>query len=197
MRRIAAVAVAALAIALVPDLAASQADQRYPVQIEGPWVLESGITGTYDHFGNPPFGPPTFLCGIAFDLRYRGGEPIETLDVAALLPEGFSGHVAPGGEQFAAGWRRPSVVIRGRGSLADSMRLGHIGGGVGTICRSGPSDLDAVRGTILKVAWRSRSGEHEQTFTIDLVRGDQVTMCGGQLSADGQLHPVWKTRSCE
>ena len=46
------------------------------VLVGSAWNADTGIYGTYDHFGNPPNGPASFICGVGYDLRYRGRVPL-------------------------------------------------------------------------------------------------------------------------
>jgi len=164
-----------------------------PLGVPADWTADAGIYGTYNHFGNPPSGPPTYLCGVAYDLRYHGTERLDTLEVAIRYPDGFLAHVSPNFQGIATGWQRASVAATGPGSLSDAARLGHASGSAGTVCQSGPSDLDALRGTIVKVGWHTASGDHEHEFQVDDVRGE-MTLCAGYFSSDGQVRVVWGLR---
>src|SRR6059036_1498549 len=88
-----------------------------PLVVPADWTADAGIYGTYNHFGNPPSGPPTYLCGVA--IRY---------------PDGFLAHVSPNFQGIATGWQRASVAATGPGSLSDAARLGHASGSAGTVC---------------------------------------------------------------
>jgi len=184
--RVLVVLVVVAAVLLVPDA-------RPTAERAGDWVLDAGIYGTYNHFGNPPNGPPTYLCGIAFDLRYVGNERIESLDIAARFPDEFRTLVQPG--TSASGWQRAMLPASGHGSLIEAALWKHAGGAVGAICPNGPSDLPTLVGTQLRVDWHSASGDHEQLFSVDLVRGE-VTLCGGYFTKDGQIRPVWGRDTC-
>jgi hypothetical protein len=155
----------------------------------GPWTIDAGIYGTYDHFGNPPNGPPTFICGVGYDLRYHGVDAIQDLDVAIRYPPAFASLAVGAGDLSA--WVRPIVTVSGAGSLAEAARVGHASGAMGAICPGGVADLETLRGTALRLSWRSVSGSHEQEFTIDDIRGN-MRVYGGQLSPDGQPRIVWE-----
>ncbi len=185
---------AALAMLVSATVALFAPDVRPTAERIGDWILDAGIYGTYDHFGNPINVPGlptrTYLCGVAYDLSYVGVESIEGLDIAAHFPDEFQSHAPAVTQKYAIGWHRPTVPASGSGSLADAALLKHAGGAVGAICNR-PSDLWALRGTRLRADWRSSSGDHEQTFSIDLVRGE-VKLCGGYFTRDGQIRPVWR-----
>lgn len=156
------------------------------------WSGDTGIYGTYNHFGNPPNGGPTFLCGVAYDLRYAGTEPLERVEIAVRYPRVYADVAQALGTPDAAGWWRPfPLVISGPGSLADAARLGHAAGSAGAICPHGPADLESLRGTIIRVSWTTRIGLHGDYLTVDDIRGD-VRFSGGTLSADGQLRIEWR-----
>lgn len=157
------------------------------------WTADVGIYGTYNHFGNPPSGPPTYLCGVAYDLRFRGSEVLQSVDVAVRYPDAFIAHLTAPAGLTAGQWQRRTLPVEGSGSLTDAARLGHASGAVGGVCRNGPANLEALRGAIVRVIWRSASGEHEQRFAVDDVRGE-VAFYAGQLSPDGQVRIEWKTR---
>jgi len=154
------------------------------------WPADTGVYGTYNHFGNPPSGPPAYLCGVAYDLRYHGAERLDTLEVAIRYPDGFLAHVSPNLRGLATGWQHAAVPAAGPGSLFDAARIGHASGSAGSVCASGPPDLDALRGTIVKVGWHTASGDHEHEFHADDVRGE-MTLCAGYFSSDGQVRVVW------
>jgi hypothetical protein len=150
------------------------------------WTGDSGIYGTYGHFGNPPSGGPTFLCGVAYDLRYGGSEPLDRVDIAVRYPRVYADVASALGTPDASGWWHPfGVVVSGPGSLADAARLGHAAGSAGGICPHGAADLDSLRGTIIRVLWTTRVGSHDDYLTVDDVRGD-VRFSAGTLTADGQ-----------
>jgi hypothetical protein len=150
------------------------------------WTGDTGIYGTYGHFGNPPNGGPTFLCGVAYDLRYGGSEPLDRVDIAVRYPRVYAEVASALGAPDASGWWHPfGVVGSGPGSLADAARLGHAAGSAGGICPNGPTDLESLRGTIIRVLWTTRVGPHDDYLTVDDVRGD-VRFSAGTLTADGQ-----------
>ena len=151
------------------------------------WTGDTGIYGTSDHFGNPPNSAPTFLCGVAYDLRYGGAEPLDRVDITIRYPQAYADVASALGAPDASGWWHPtSVVVSGPGSLADAARLGHAAGSAGGICPHGPADLGSLRGTIIRVLWTTHVGPHEDYITVDDIRGD-VRFTVGTLTADGQL----------
>jgi hypothetical protein len=150
------------------------------------WTGETGIYGTANHFGNPPNGGPTFLCGVTYDLRYGGGEPLDRVEIAIRYPRAYIDVASGFGSPDAGGWWRPSALpLAGPGSLADAARLRHAAGSAGGICAHGAADLDALRGTIIRVLWTTHVGLHDDYLTVDDVRGD-VRFSSGSLTADGQ-----------
>ena len=150
------------------------------------WTGATGIYGTYNHFGNPPNGGPTFLCGVAYDLRYGGAEPLDRVDITVRYPRVYADVASALGAPDASGWWHPiSVVVSGPGSLADAARLGHAAGSAGGICPNGPAGLESLRGTIIRVLWTTRVGLHDDYLTMDDIRGD-VRFSAGTLTADGQ-----------
>jgi hypothetical protein len=189
---------ALIVLALFTMVALLAPDVRPTAERAGDWIIDTGIYGTYDHFGNPigVAGLParSYLCGIAYELRYAGQDRIEGLDIAARFPDDFAGHTPPVTREYARGWRRPAVPATGAGSLADAALWKHAGGAVGAVC-NGPLDLFALRGTELRIDWRSSAGDHEEVFTIVFVRGE-VTLCGGSFTRDGQIRPVWGRGTC-
>ena len=183
-----------IAVVLAGTLLFVPRDTHPTVQSIGDWTVDAGIYGTYNHFGNPLNMPLYYACGIAYELWYMGSDPIADLDVAVLFPDRLRGVVVPGTDEFATGWRRPPLQI-GHGGLVEAALGKHVGGAMGAACKGGPGDLDALRGSLLRVGWRTASGIHEATFTVDRVRGE-VTLCGGLFTRDGQIHPVWGGGRC-
>ena len=150
------------------------------------WTGETGIYGTYDHFGDPPNGGPTFLCGVAYDLHYGGSEPLDRVDIAVRYPRVYADVAAALGAPDSSGWWRPiGLSVSGPGSLADAARLGHAAGSAGGICPKGATDLESLRGTVIRVHWTTRVGLHEDYLTVDDIRGD-VRFSAGTLTTDGQ-----------
>jgi hypothetical protein len=159
---------------------------------KGNWTAETGIYGTYNHFGNPPFGPPTYLCGVSYDLSYAGGAPLISVDVGAFFPDAFAAHVVPSMVDRAIGWQHPAEQINSP-DIHDATWLSRLGGGIGAACRDGPSDLDSLRGTILRVEWTTVEGSFEQEFRVDDVRGE-MTLLG---MPDGRTRVCWgELRAC-
>jgi hypothetical protein len=177
VRAVCAIAIVAASVACVPS------------DTSGPWSADSGIYGTYEHFGNPPSGPPSFICGIGYDVRYHGIEAIADLDVVVRFPSAFLARAI--GSRDLSGWQHATVPSAGPGSLAEAARLGHASGTAGAVCPSGAVDLETLRGTVLRLEWRSSSGAHEQMFTITDVRGN-MRVFAGELSPDGQLRIEWE-----
>ncbi len=165
------------------------------VVVGSSWNADTGVYGTYDHFGNPPNGPATFLCGVGYDLRYRGTLPLESLDVAVRYPPAFVARVADRIHVDGTdGWVHPMLAF-GVSALhpvpPDPATLGHVSGSVGTICPGGAADLDALRGATLRVRWRDHGLEHEEDLTVDRIRG-KVTIFAGDLSSDGLPRLEWE-----
>ena len=177
MRVLCAIAIVAASVACVPS------------DTSGPWSADTGIYGTYEHFGNPPNGPPSFICGIGYDIRYHGVEAIADLDVVVRYPSAFLGRAISSSD--LSGWQRATTPAAGPGSLDEAARLGHASGTAGAVCPSGAVDLETLRGAVLRLSWRSPSGPHEQMFTITDVRGN-MRVFGGELSSDGQLRIEWE-----
>jgi hypothetical protein len=73
-------------------------------------------------------------------------------------------------------WRKPPLQI-GQGSVVEAALWKHVGVAMGAACKDGPADLDAPRGSLLRVGWRTTSGVRATMFTIDQVRGE-VTLWG-------------------
>lgn len=165
------------------------------VVVGSSWNADTGIYGSYDHFGDPPNGRPTFLCGVGYDVRYRGTLPLEALDVAVRYPPDFLARTGaqPLG-QGTDGWVRPlmsSGISTTHPTPPDPAALGHASGTVGTICSGGASDLDSLRGTTVRVRWREHGAEHQQDFTVDRIRGN-VRVFAGDLSSDGLPRLEWE-----
>jgi hypothetical protein len=159
------------------------------------WAADTGIYGTYDHFGNPPNGPAAFICGIGYDLRYRGSLPLESLDVAVRFPAAFRTRVGdPPETNGPDGWVTAPPVTFTSSAHPTPPRpaaLGHASGTIGTICPGAASDLDAMKGTMIRLRWTDRSVDHEEQFTVGRVRGN-VTVFGDQLSDDGLPRLEWE-----
>lgn len=148
------------------------------------WSIDAGIYGTTRHFG-----PVGFLCGVGYDLRYHGADPIDHLDVTVRYPA--AARITGLGPAGPDGRRRPFLPATGAGSLADAARLGHASGTLGAVCPNGPADLDSLRGTVVRVDWHTVAGDREQEFRIDAVRGD-LTVYAGESSTDGQVRIEWQ-----
>jgi hypothetical protein len=154
---------------------------------KGLWIAETGIYGTNYHFG-----PPGYLCGVGYNLSYAGGALLTSVDVAALFPHAFAAHVTPSVVDRAIGWQHPTMQINSP-EIHDGAWLARLGGAMGAVCQNGPSDLDSLRGTILKVSWETIEGSYEQEFRIADIRGE-MTACG---TPDGRIHIVWaEPRAC-
>ena len=150
------------------------------------WTADAGVYGTTRHFG-----PAGYLCGLAYDIRYHGTEIIDRVDVQVRYPDAFAPRATGLPSADHAGWRRSTLPVSGLGSLADAARLGHASGAVGAICLNGPSDLDSLRGSVVRVTWHTTSGDHAQQFTVSDVRGE-MTLYAGDLSTDGQVRIEWQ-----
>jgi len=160
---------------------------------KGIWIADTGIYGTYNHFGNPPNGPPSYICGVGYNLSYVGGAPLVSVDVSALFPGAFAAHVTPSTVDRAIGWQHPASVQINSPGTHDAAWLSRFGGAMGAVCQNGPSDLDSIRGTILKVSWETIEGSYEREFQVDEIRGE-MTACG---TPDGRIRIVWTDpRTC-
>jgi len=153
------------------------------------WTIDASIYGTYDHFGNPPNGPGTFICGIAYDLHFRGQTPLDSIDVAVMYPTPFLAIEGTGVTRDAA--RVSVITIDGHDVRAAAARSGHSAGAVGGICPHGASDLPALKGTVVHVVWRDRSGDHVQEIAVDRIR-DIARQWGGDASTDWQPRFEWR-----
>lgn len=165
-----------------------------PSALGSSWSADTGIYGTYDHFGNPPNGAATFLCGIGYDLRYRGRLPLDEIDVALRYPPVFLARVGDVVNTSGTdGWvRDPSMSAVVGGNLAPNpAQLGHASGTIGMICPGGASDLDSMRGAIVRIHWRDSGSDHEEQFAVDRVRGNVKVSVGG-LSTDGLPKLEWE-----
>jgi hypothetical protein len=148
---------------------------------KGVWTAETGIYGTSFHYGLP-----SYICGVAYNLSYAGGAPLVSVNVGALFPDGFAAHVTPSTVDRAIGWQHPNMQINA--PVRDAAWLSRLGGAMGAVCENGASDLDSMRGTILKVNWETSEGSYEQEFRIDEIKGGEMTACGSQ---DGRIRIVW------
>jgi hypothetical protein len=164
------------------------------VVVASNWSADTGIYGTYDHFGNPPNGPATFICGVGYDMRFRGGLPLDSVEVAVRYPEAFKTRIGDqpnlGGPD---GWVTGQPIIFTSSAHPTPPRpeaLGHVSGTIGTICPGGAADLDALRGTTLRLRWRDHRVDQEEMFVIDRVRGN-LTVFADQLSDDGLPRLEW------
>jgi hypothetical protein len=160
---------------------------------KGLWTAETGIHGTYFHFGNPPFGPPEYICGVGYNLSYAGGAPLVSVDVSALFPDAFAAHVTPSMVDRAIGWQHPASMQINSPEIHDAAWLSRLGGAIGATCQNGPTDLESLRGTILKVNWETIEGAYEQEVRVDEIRGE-MTVFG---MADGRTRVCWaEPRGC-
>jgi hypothetical protein len=173
--------------------AASQVVAAATPSGKGTWTADTGINGTFNHWGNPPFGPPAYICGVGYNLAYAGGAPLVSVNVAALFPDSFAAHVTPETVDRAIGWQQPAAAGLSSSAIHDAAWLSRLGGAMGAICRSGSTDLDSLRGTLLKVSWETIQGSYEQEFQIDEITAE-MTACGAE---DGRIRIVWADpRSC-
>jgi hypothetical protein len=153
---------------------------------QGTWMAETGIYGTSFHYG-----PTGYICGIAYNLSYGGGAPLVSVDVGVLFPDAFARHVTP--PTVASGWQHPTMRISSPTDVHDAAWLSRLGGGVGGVCNNGPTDLNSLRGSIIKVSWTTVEGSYEQEFRVDDIRGE-MTACG---TPDGRIHILWgEPRGC-
>jgi len=198
VRVLLAVAVTALAACTAPLIAApsvSPAASASPSVVATPaasgkglWTAETGIYGTSFHWG-----PVSYICGVGYNLSYSGGAGLVTVDVSALFPDAFAAHVTPSTVDRAIGWQHPASVQINSPEIHDAAWLSRLGGAMGAVCQNGPSDLDSLRGTILKVSWETIEGTYEQEFRVDEIRGE-MTACG---TPDGRARIVWTDpRTC-
>ena len=149
------------------------------------WNVDAAIYGTYDHFGNPPNDPATFICGVAYDLHFRGTAPLDSVDVSVTFPPAFA---ALAGSQPV----RASVVsIDGHDVRAAAASSGHAAGAVGGICPNGPSDLPSLKGTVLQIRWREHGVDHGQDATVNAIR-ELMREMGGDASTDWQPTFEWR-----
>jgi hypothetical protein len=166
-----------------------------PMTNAASWTADTGIYGTYDHFGSPPNGPATFICGIGYDLRYGGSLPLDSIDVAARFPQAFRSRVGDPPEiNGPGGWVTAPPVTFTSSAHPTPPRpaaLGHASGTLGTICPGSASDLDTMKGTLLRLRWTDRGVDHEEQFVIDRVRGN-VKVFADQLSTDGLPRLEWE-----
>lgn len=158
--------------------------------VGGPWRGETGIYGTYHHFG-----PSSYLCGVAYDLRYEGPERLDSVEVAARFPSGLAARVPDSERARVSGPVRPPwsvpATFNGR-TLPTATEARHVSGDIGTICANGPSDLEALRGTTLDVTWTVGGVERAQRIVVDDVRGDLMVFM--DVEGDGQARVVWRDR---
>jgi hypothetical protein len=160
---------------------------------KGTWTADTGINGTFKHWGNPPFGPAAYICGVGYNLAYAGGASLVSVNVAALFPDSFAAHVTSETVDRAIGWQPSAAARLSSPAIHDAAWLSRLGGAMGAICRSGPTDLDSLRGTLLKVSWETIEGSYEQEFQIDEIKAE-MTACGAE---DGRIRIVWADpRSC-
>lgn len=155
---------------------------------KGSWTADTGIYGTSYHFG-----PPGYLCGIGYNLSYAGGAPLVSVDVSALFPDTFAAHVPPSMIDRVIGWQHPAIQIASSSVIHDATWLSRLGDAMGAVCKDGPSDLDSLRGTILKVNWETLEGSYEQEFQVEDIRGE-MTVFG---MPDGRTRVCWgEPRGC-
>ena len=150
----------------------------------GSWIADTGIYGTYNHFGNPPNGA-SYLCGVGYNLSYGGSAPLIAVDVGVLFPDAFAIHATP--SSIATGWQHPTMQITSPTDVHDAAWLSRVGGAVGGVCNIGPADLDSLRGTTVKVSWTTVEGSYGQEFRVDTIRGE-MTLLG---MPDGRTRVCW------
>jgi hypothetical protein len=168
-----------------PTASAVSAVVATPATGRGTWIAETGIYGTYNHFGNPPNGA-SFICGVGYNLSYDGGAPLITVDVSVLFPDVFAAHVTPATVYLATGWQHPTTEINSP-QVRDAAWLSRIGGAMGAVCQNGPGDMDSIPGSILKVSWTTAEGSYDQEFSVDTIRGE-MTELG---MPDGRIRVCW------
>ena len=136
--------------------------------------------------------PSGIYLRVGYNLAYAGGAPLVSVNVAVLFPDSFAAHVTPETVDRAIGWQ-PAAAGLSSPAIHDAAWLSRLGGTMGAICRSGPADLDSLRGTLLKVSWETIEGSYEQEFQIDEIKAE-MTACGAE---DGRIRIVWADpRSC-
>lgn len=154
------------------------------------WTADTGIYGTTEHFG-----PASYICGIGWDLRYRGALPLDSIDIAVRFPQAFRTRVGdPPEVNGPDGWvTAPPVTFTSNAHPTPPRpeMLGHASGTLGTICPGAASDLDTMKGTVIRLRWTDHGVGHEAQFTVDRVRGN-VTVFADQLSTDGLPRLEWE-----
>ena len=192
-----AIAAAAIAACTAPVVGPSASPTANSISVvvatpaasgKGMWTAETGIYGTNLHYG-----PPGYLCGVGYNLSYGGGAPLLSVNVGVLFPDTFAMHVTPSSVDRAVGWQHPTMQIASPAQVHDAAWLSQLGDAMGGVCKNGPTDLDSLRGTILKVNWTTVEGSYEQEFRIDDIRGGML-LCG---ALDGRTHVSWvEPRGC-
>ena len=153
------------------------------------WNVDAAIYGTYDHYGNPPNGPATFICGVANDLHFRGTAPLDSVDISVTFPPAFA--ALPGSGVPSEPMRANVVSIDGHDVRAAAASSGHAAGAVGGICPNGPSDLPSLKGTVLHLRWREHGLDHGQDAAVDTIR-ELMREMGGDASTDWQPRFEWR-----
>ena len=150
------------------------------------WTADTGIYGTYDHWG-----PQSFICGVGYDLHFRGALPLESVGVALRYAPAFIARAGPAAN-VSADWVEP-VELGSSGSfpVANPATVGHVSGAIGTVCPNGESDLDALRGSVLRVVWRENGVDHAEDLTVERLRGG-LRIFSGELSTDGLPRLEWE-----
>ena len=171
-----------------PGAGSAPSGDSAPLSQSAPWSGETGIYGTDQHFGNPPTGV-TFICGVAFDLRYSGAEPIQTLNMSVRYPDAFLGRLDATVRQSLAGWHPIPASPSGAGSWQEAASNRHAVATTGTVCPGGASDVESIKGTQIKLEWTSPAGPETQTIAISEFRGGVIIDASGVEGA----HLVWKT----
>jgi hypothetical protein len=158
--------------------------------VSASWTADTGIYGTTEHFG-----PASYICGVGWDLRYRGALPLDSIDVAVRFPPAFVARVGDPPEVHGPdGWVTAQPVNFTSNEHPTPPRpavLGHASGTLGTICPGAAADLDAMKGTVIRLRWIDHGVDHEEQFTVDRVRGN-VRVSIGDLSGDGLPRLEWQ-----
>lgn len=141
------------------------------------WVGETGISSFNPHGWG-------WVCAAGWDLRYQGQEDLQAVRVYVRYPAAVGSLLdrrTPGG---VGEWLPVLGPETAPGAVQDALARRRVSQSSGISC---PDDatragvLEAMKGTEVRVVWRTASGEHGQVLTI--TRPGPVRVSAGNRNA--------------
>jgi hypothetical protein len=143
-----------------------------PISGSGPWTGVAAIA-----LGQSFGSPVSFVCVVAWDLRYETTLKVADLRVDVRFPSAVQDVLvttSPGGPPMTEPWprydewRRWNTIVSGPASLGAMAERKHLVGTSGVPCRTQEA-TQVMRGTQLLLHWTTDGSEHDQLITVNSV----------------------------